>query len=453
MAVHSETFPSRSHTYALDRVATALSGGAAVMVVTGPSGVGKTTLCAAVAGATDDRAFGAAIRDARMQADDVLAQLLRDFGLIADAGLLTPAHNRDELVAAVTKFLVSLKPLGAHAVVVVDDAERIASSVLGVLNDVARAADPDGRLLRLVLVGQPSLESRLQEPMLEDLASRVSERIALTALEREELLPYISHRAFTLDGGEAGAREWSTADLDEVFAESEGIPSRVNFFAARVRQQAAILPALAVPASPAEDDASDVAPPVPSGVRRWPALIGLVLVVGALAVGWWRYGRQGSAGVGGAVTAPVQAPAAATPGRPPEVPASPGPDVAPAPPPAAAAAPSEPAPQATSPGAGSAARATAGSDAAGPAGQFRIAVAAFRTSARAESVAAQLRERQLAVTARPDRTGTWFQVVAGPYPTLEAAREAQRTLEKAGYADSQISLPPAPAAEPDAAPR
>ena len=73
----SLTFPSRSHTRAVAEIGSALRAGASAVVVTGASGVGKTTLCRELATLGDERTFSTAVLDPRLHADEVLAQLLR----------------------------------------------------------------------------------------------------------------------------------------------------------------------------------------------------------------------------------------------------------------------------------------------------------------------------------------------------------------------------------------
>jgi cell division septation protein DedD len=78
---------------------------------------------------------------------------------------------------------------------------------------------------------------------------------------------------------------------------------------------------------------------------------------------------------------------------------------------------------------------------------FTITVASFRTAGRAEQIAAALQEQHFTTTTRVDRSGPWHQVIAGPYASLDAAREAQRALAHAGFPDALVS-PSAVPAEP-----
>jgi len=453
-----DLFPSRSHTEAVDAITAALQGGASCVLVVGVSGIGKTSLCRELSGSTDERTFFTALLDSRLSVEDVLGQLLSDFGLLASPS--AGGSDRERLRSAVTRFLVSLKPLGARAAVVVDDADRVGSDVLGTLHRLAVDDETQGQL-RLVLVGQPSLEARLREPAFTELNALIAHRVRLTPLDRDELLPYVAHRA---DHGAADAAGGVlTAErLSQVFDQSEGIPARVNFFAARPAQaDGEPRPAPAEIDAPAASAAeSPVARPARSG--RAPLVVGLLVLAIAAAAGWMWVTRaeRGSASPQDAASSP----AASSPG-----PSSPAASLPAASPPADAirgsSAPSSPAAvaergaaAASAGGAGSASAGTAPAGASGtgsaantgsaPAGgsgegRYRITVASFRTAARAEAIASQLQERKLPVTTRVDATGTWHQVLAGPYPTLEAARDVQRTLSAAGFPDTLISLPPA----------
>ena len=70
---------------------------------------------------------------------------------------------------------------------------------------------------------------------------------------------------------------------------------------------------------------------------------------------------------------------------------------------------------------------------------YNIAVAAFRTSKRASDVASDIASKGLPVTTRTDASGTWYQVLVGPYASAGEAEAAQRTLAREGFADTRIS--------------
>lgn len=69
-------------------------------------------------------------------------------------------------------------------------------------------------------------------------------------------------------------------------------------------------------------------------------------------------------------------------------------------------------------------------------------MAAFRTEARASEVVTSLKALQIPASVRIDSTGTWQQVMAGPFATRDAAQAAQEALTQAGYADTRITTRP-----------
>ena len=73
------------------------------------------------------------------------------------------------------------------------------------------------------------------------------------------------------------------------------------------------------------------------------------------------------------------------------------------------------------------------------AGRFQVAVAAFKTEARAQEVASALSALQVPVSVRLDGAGVWFRVLAGPFATREAAQAAQDALTRNGYTGTLIA--------------
>ena len=66
-------------------------------------------------------------------------------------------------------------------------------------------------------------------------------------------------------------------------------------------------------------------------------------------------------------------------------------------------------------------------------------MAAFKTEARAQSVADSLAALKVPAAVRLDATGAWYRVIAGPFPTREEAVAAQDALTRGGYAGTRIS--------------
>jgi len=488
-------FDGASHAAAREQVAYALERREPLVVVTGEIGTGKTLLCRSVVQQLERRTFLSIVHDPMLDRDDLLKQVLQDFGVISkDRTRLAPA-TRHELVHALQEFLLSLVPLRAHAVLVIDEAQHLQPDVLEQLRLLSNVHDDGGTLLQIVLVGQPTLEAVMSRPELRQLKQRVSRHVRLEPLGIAELSQYIDHRlAVARDGARPqGAVTFGSEALSAIWRLSGGTPRVINLLCDRAleaayEQQAqfvdaplveaaatelgihrgtpaaAALPAPALPtvappveppliAWPAPDelpvvlgDASDLEPPRAQS-RRVLVIAAAVVVVAAVA--WFAVrGSTGSPPANPSFTAAAPPPAERQP--PPAAapsadtsPATPAPGPSAAPPPVLTPAPSTPpagaVPSATlaQPGTPAAGASTSPElPAAASTGPFEIVVASFRTTTRAAEVAAEL--TALGQPVRQRSSDGWQQVLAGPFPTRESAQTAQARLDSAGYTGTQI---------------
>jgi type II secretory pathway predicted ATPase ExeA len=461
-------FDSASHAAARSQVAYALERREPVVVVTGAIGTGKTLLCRSVVERLERRTFLSIIHDPMLGQDELLKQMLQDFGVISkDRTKLTPT-TRHDLTHALQEFLLSLVPLQAHAVLVIDEAQHIQPDVLEQVRLVANIQDEAGTMLQIILVGQPSLEALLSRPELGQVKQRVSRFCRLEPLGSPEVAQYINHRLAVARGsaqtqdGVSFAPEAITA----IWRLSAGIPRVVNLLCDRALEAAygeqtrtigaplietaareldlhvasqtapaapvPVAPALSPPEPPAAEDlqfAFEAASFEEQRPNRSKLLLA-VAAVGVAVVTW--FGVRAMVGPEQADTVAATPPPAAP--RQPAVQPSPEPTTvpaaAPAPSPASAPVPAAPPePPASQPVQPTAAPASGGAS-------FEIVVASFRTVSRASSVAAEL--VALGLPVRQRESDGWQQVLAGPFTSRSAAEQAQQRLDSAGYTGTKV---------------
>src|SRR5262245_48851116 len=187
-------FDGASHAAAREQVTYALERREPIVVVTGEIGTGKTLLCRTVLEQLERKTFITTIDDPRLDRDDLLKQMLRDFGVVSkDRTTWTPT-SRHDLVHALQEFLSSIAPLHAHAAVIIDEAQHVRPDVLEDLRLIANVQNEQGTLLQLILIGQHGLDALLAQPELRQLQQRVSRHIRLEPLGLVEVAQYIDHR-------------------------------------------------------------------------------------------------------------------------------------------------------------------------------------------------------------------------------------------------------------------
>ena len=227
-------YKSESHASAFDLLQYAIRRREGFVVVTGDIGTGKTTLCRAILEQLDRKTFTALVLNPFLSEDDLLRLILQDFGVVSRAEIKRgrlAGVSKQELIDTLNEFLLSLLPLGAGALLIIDEAQNLPRQVLEQIRILSNLETNKEKLLQIVLVGQLNLKDVLRAPELRQLDQRVSIRYGLKPLTREETSAYIAHRLAIAGGG--AALTFSPKALDLVHRYSGGIPRLINLLCDR----------------------------------------------------------------------------------------------------------------------------------------------------------------------------------------------------------------------------
>ena len=463
-------YPSRSHSHAFGEVTEALKRREGIIVVTGDIGTGKTVLCRALLDTFEPRIFLSVILDPLLGVDDLLQQVLADFGLIAKADPAAKRRDidRHQLVATLQRFLTSLSPVNAHAVIMMDEAQHLAPEVLEEIRLLSNFEANDAKLLQIVLVGQPDLDELLRRPNMQQLSQRVARRVALHPLSPEEVREYVERRLSVAAGGgdpshhdsAIGAARFAPSALQALASVSRGIPRVINTVANQALEIGFEQQTREIDDRTVSEAATrlQLTAPAESRLPSRAALGAAAALILAVVVIGWRWSSSASP----AVSAPPAASAAPVTAAPPVASAPGSAALQPGPPTAAAHTTSPGTPPATAPTplpatapatANGSARSASSPPADAPrppaapakppvgdkAGGFEITVAAFRTAQRAEEVADAIGQSGLPVLTRADSTGTWHLIVVGPLRSSDEAEFAQKTLARQGFSGTKVA--------------
>jgi general secretion pathway protein A len=249
-------FESASHAAALQQLIYGIERREPLMVMTGEIGTGKTLLARTVLQRVDRQTFVSVINNPLLERDDLLKQMLQDFGVVSTDRSVVPAVNRHDLVHALEDFLSSLIPIDAHALVIVDEAQHLRPDVLEQIRLLSNIDTPGGTRLQVLLIGQIDLETLLGRPELRQVQQRVSRRVRLEPLREDQLAAYIDHRLAIGRAAESrmpGARdlarelrEWDGAKppifapeaVSAIWHWSNGLPRLVNLLCDRALEAA-----------------------------------------------------------------------------------------------------------------------------------------------------------------------------------------------------------------------
>ena len=156
--------------------------------LTGEVGAGKTTLCRAMLEQLDGHYATALILNPVMSAEELIKAIAVEFGL--------PVNGLDRLdtLAVINQFLLQQVERGQDTVLIIDEAQDLTDELLEQVRLLSNLETDNRKLLQIVLMGQPELRDRLNNPRLRQLRQRITVRYHLQPLCRYEVNQYIQHR-------------------------------------------------------------------------------------------------------------------------------------------------------------------------------------------------------------------------------------------------------------------
>ncbi|MBI4695907.1 MAG: AAA family ATPase [Gammaproteobacteria bacterium] len=209
----------KKHSLALTMLEYALVNEAAMVVVTGEIGSGKTTIVRHILGKYSNDAVVGLIANTHKAFGDLMQWVSMAFGLVHEGkDKVTLYHN-------FVNFLIGEYARGKRTILIVDEAQNMDVDTLEELRVLSNINADKNLVLQLVLVGQPGLRATLRKPELEQFAQRILVDYHLDALDVRETRAYILHRLLVAGGRpEIFSRE--AADL--IHELSGGIPRLIN---------------------------------------------------------------------------------------------------------------------------------------------------------------------------------------------------------------------------------
>ena len=106
---------------------------------------------------------------------------------------------------------------------IIDEAQDLTDELLEQVRLLSNLETDNRKLLQIILLGQPELRARLNNPRLRQLRQRITVRYHLLPLNREEVIQYVQHRLHVSGGN--GTPYFTRPALWRVHRYSQGIPA------------------------------------------------------------------------------------------------------------------------------------------------------------------------------------------------------------------------------------
>jgi len=213
-------YSSAKHEEALNCLLLAISERNGFVVITGEIGSGKTTVCRTLINKLDQKTKVALILNTHLGKKELLTTILEDLGIEYRS------TSKTHLLAALNEYLLEQASKDVNVVVIIDEAQNLAPSVLEEVRMLSNLETETEKLLQIVLLGQPELKKKLALPKLEQFRQRVVFHYHLEPLSREETKEYVKHRL--KKAGNETSDIFDDEAINEIYIHSKGVPRLIN---------------------------------------------------------------------------------------------------------------------------------------------------------------------------------------------------------------------------------
>jgi len=159
--------------------------------------------------------------NSRVTADQFLEMIAYELALRCNA------KSKVEILNALNEFLITQASRGKTTVLIVDEAHNLDPDVLEEVRMLGNLENAKiGKLLQIILSGQPELDGKLDDPKLRQLKQRIVLRCALKPLSEQQVSEYLNTRL--AKAGMPNQKVFPPALITEIHIRTQGIPRIIN---------------------------------------------------------------------------------------------------------------------------------------------------------------------------------------------------------------------------------
>lgn len=211
---------SQRHQEAISHLQDGLGDGGGFAMLTGEVGTGKTTVAKAILDNLPANTQAGFILNPTFSEQELLEAICDEFAVSYGK-----KATLKKLSQALNQFLLDKHAAGIQVLLIIDEAQHLAPDVLEQLRLLTNLETDSRKLLKVLLIGQPELQQKLQLPQLRQLAQRITGRYHLLPLDEVETAHYIR---FRLQQAGSDGNLFSNKCAKWIARETHGIPRLIN---------------------------------------------------------------------------------------------------------------------------------------------------------------------------------------------------------------------------------
>ena len=214
-------YRSEQHEEALANLIYGVQSRKGFIVLTGEVGTGKTTMLECLRDFLDTQYIEFAfIFNSRISADQFFEMIAYDLDLRCER------TSKTEVLFALNSLLLTQAEQGRTTVLIVDEAHNLEWEVLEEIRLLGNLENRRGKLIQIILAGQPELDRKLEAPNLRQLKQRIVLRCNLEPFTPEDTAQYIMTRLEK--AGMPDQTVFTPEMIADIHTRSQGIPRLIN---------------------------------------------------------------------------------------------------------------------------------------------------------------------------------------------------------------------------------
>ncbi|GAB7141389.1 hypothetical protein RsTz2092_13730 [Deferribacterales bacterium RsTz2092] len=220
-------FPSKTHQEALTMLTYLLMSDDEFALLMGEPGAGKSIVLRKFIGELSQDVVHAYIMFPYLQPDNFFRTVLECFNVSVDSNM-----SDNALYERLCDFLLEQYKRGKKVLIIIDEAQNVPSATLEVVRIISNIETNMKKLLKIVLVGQPSLVNKLSSSsQLDALKQKILLKSTLKAFTPDDVLSYVN---YTLEAAGGKHLAISKTQAKKICYSTGGNTWRINVLMERV---------------------------------------------------------------------------------------------------------------------------------------------------------------------------------------------------------------------------
>ncbi len=209
------------HQEALAHLLFGVGEGGGFVLLTGEVGTGKTTVCRALTEQLPERVDLALILNPKLGELELMSAICDEMHIVYPE----ETDNLKGFFDLVNRHLLDAHSRGRNPVLLIDEAQALPEESIELVRLLTNLETSEKKLLQIILVGQPELNTILAQPHFRQTAQRITARYHLGVLGLADCKKYIDHRLHV-----AGMNDtvFSVGAIKIIQKNAGGIPRLIN---------------------------------------------------------------------------------------------------------------------------------------------------------------------------------------------------------------------------------